>query len=113
MGSEMCIRDRFANMPFDAIIGKDLLARLNVVISFGKKIVGVNIADGVQLTVDDEVTDTALDTDLDRNEIYLPTTASTFDQLQIDDTDEYSLLENTNKFSPVNAVRWMSDSLWI
>ena len=55
--------------------------------------VGLNIADGVQLTVDDEVTDAALDTDLDRNEIYLSTTASTFDRLQIDDTDVYSLLE--------------------
>ena len=57
-----------ANMPFDAIIGKDLLARLNVVISFGRNIVGVNIADDVQLTEDDEITDAALDTDLDRNE---------------------------------------------
>lgn len=33
-------------------------------------------------------------TDLDGSEIYLPTTTSPFDELQIDDSDVYSLLVN-------------------
>lgn len=88
-------RREFVSMPFDAIIGKDLLARLNATISFGNgKIMAVNISDAVQHAEHDENAEAVLDTDLDRNEIYLPTASSSFAELQINDPDLYSLLKN-------------------
>ena len=82
-------------MPFDAIIGKDLLVRLNATISFGKeKIMVVNSDNAVQHVEHDENAEATLDTDLDRNEIYLPTSTSAFDELQIDDPEIYSVIKN-------------------
>ena len=99
--------DEFQRMPFDVIIGKDLLTRLNASIVFSRNV--CISSNGPRYdSMDDALDEEMYDTDLDRNEVYLPTHETSFNDVSIEDKDIYSLLLNYKENFSNNCGRMSS-----